>query len=393
MSPPVPAEVMQLNSQAVQAMASRQLGAARQLLLRALELDPKFLPGWMNLAATRRAEGDLAGAMAAVDAALKVDPMAFMALLMRASLFEAMGKRRKAANAYNIALGLTPSENKLDPATRRAVAHGLEFHARHAAELDSFLKQTLFADRVSGPSAEARRMRHFVDHLLGKRRPFRSEPTNFFYPGLPSIEFFDREYFPWLPELEAATPMIQAELAGVLDDEVAAAELEPYMQRNEDEPLEQWVELNRSARWSAYHFALYGRAYESHRRKCPFTAALLDRMPQPSIPDRSPASLFSILDPHTHIPAHNGAANIRLLCHLPLILPPDCRFRVGNETRQWRIGEAFLFDDTIEHEAWNDSDQRRAVLIFDVWHPLLSADERDFVTRAMTALDDFNAME
>ena len=159
MSPPVPAEVMQLNSQAVQAMASRQLGAARQLLLRALELDPKFLPGWMNLAATRRAEGDLAGAMAAVDAALKVDPMAFMALLMRASLFEAMGKRRKAANAYNIALGLTPSENKLDPATRRAVAHGLEFHARHAAELDSFLKQTLFADRVSGPSAEARRMR------------------------------------------------------------------------------------------------------------------------------------------------------------------------------------------------------------------------------------------
>jgi aspartyl/asparaginyl beta-hydroxylase (cupin superfamily) len=103
--------------------------------------------------------------------------------------------------------------------------------------------------------------------------------------------------------------------------------------------------------------------------------------------------MFSILQPHTHIPAHNGVANFRLLCHLPLIVPEGCRFRVGSRHLSWRLGEAFVFDDTIEHEAWNDGDQMRTVMIFDIWHPQLTADERDFITRSLTAVDEFNAAE
>jgi aspartyl/asparaginyl beta-hydroxylase (cupin superfamily) len=80
---------------------------------------------------------------------------------------------------------------------------------------------------------------------------------------------------------------------------------------------------------------------------------------------------------------------VRLLCHLPLVLPGNCRFRVGNETREWKMGEAFVFDDTIEHEAWNDSDQMRAVLIFDVWNPLLTQEERDFISHALIGMDQF----
>ena len=83
-----------------------------------------------------------------------------------------------------------------------------------------------------------------------------------------------------------------------------------------------------------------------------------------------------MLQPHTRIPAHTGIANFRLVVHLPLIVPPDCGFRVGAETRQWRIGEAWVFDDTIEHEAWNDSDQTRIIFICDVWSPRLSQEER-----------------
>jgi aspartate beta-hydroxylase len=384
-------DALRLNSQAVLAMSNRRPAEAADLLRRALELDPMLLPAWINLAVSRRLQGDLGGALANVDQALKLDPMAFRALLMRASLLESLGKLRQAGNAYNNALGLMPSPETMDDATRRAVEHGLEFHARHVEQMDAALKNSLFDKDLHGSSGEMRRMRHFVDHLTGKRRRYESQPTNFFYPGLPCIEFFDREEFPWLEEVEAATPRIQDELAGVLGDEVAAADLEPYMQRGDGEPVEQWTELNKSLKWSAYHFAIYGRQFESHRRKCPFTASLLDRMPQPVIQNRSPASLFSILQPKTHIPPHNGVANIRLLCHLPLILPPDCRFRVGNSLREWKIGEAFVFDDSIEHEAWNDSDQVRAVLIFDIWHPYLSETERDFVTRAMVALDQFNA--
>ena len=79
--------------------------------------------------------------------------------------------------------------------------------------------------------------------------------------------------------------------------------------------------------------------------------------------------------------------NVRSIVHLPLIVPGDCGFRVGGETREWTIGEAFAFDDTIEHEAWNRSDQDRAVLIIDTWNPHLSEHEREMVGRFYDAAD------
>ncbi len=71
---------------------------------------------------------------------------------------------------------------------------------------------------------------------------------------------------------------------------------------------------------------------------------------------------------------------MRLVTHLPLIVPENCGFRVGNDTRQWVPGKAWVFDDTIEHEAWNDSDKLRVVLIFDIWHPHLTPPERAMIT-------------
>jgi aspartyl/asparaginyl beta-hydroxylase (cupin superfamily) len=92
-----------------------------------------------------------------------------------------------------------------------------------------------------------------------------------------------------------------------------------------------------------------------------------------------PNALFSALAPKTHIPPHNGETNARLVAHLPLIIPDDCGIRVGFEQRQWHPGEVIVFDDTLEHEAWNNSDELRVVLIFDVWNPLLSDTERKLV--------------
>ena len=91
---------------------------------------------------------------------------------------------------------------------------------------------------------------------------------------------------------------------------------------------------------------------------------------------RCPNILFSRLRPGAKIPPHNGMINTRLIGHLPLIIPEDCGFRVGNSTRTWNVGEAFLFDDTIEHEAWNNSSEDRFVLIFEVWRPELTEAEQ-----------------
>jgi aspartyl/asparaginyl beta-hydroxylase (cupin superfamily) len=90
----------------------------------------------------------------------------------------------------------------------------------------------------------------------------------------------------------------------------------------------------------------------------------------------SPTIMFSLLRAGARIAPHTGTHNARLICHLPLIVPPECGFRVGNEVRQWEEGKLLIFDDTIEHEAWNDSAQDRVVLIFDIWRPELSEQER-----------------
>jgi aspartyl/asparaginyl beta-hydroxylase (cupin superfamily) len=113
---------------------------------------------------------------------------------------------------------------------------------------------------------------------------------------------------------------------------------------------------------------------------------MLARTPQADVPRQSHA-FFSILDAKTHIPAHNGVTT-RLVVHLPFVIPEGCRFRVGSTTRPWRPGEAFA-DDTVEHEAWNDSDVPRAVLIFDIWNPYLSTAERDLVRTLGKSLKDY----
>ena len=75
---------------------------------------------------------------------------------------------------------------------------------------------------------------------------------------------------------------------------------------------------------------------------------------------------------------------------LALIVPGKCRLRVGNETREWEEGKAWAFDDTIEHEAWNDSDQPRYIFICDIWSPRLSPQERSAIAGVIAATDVFN---
>jgi len=119
--------------------------------------------------------------------------------------------------------------------------------------------------------------------------------------------------------------------------------------------------------------------------RAPKTAALMDTLPICRIPDKAPNVFFSILKAGSHIPPHTGVTNVRGVVHLPLIVPDGCEFRVGGETRAWVPGQAFAFDDTIEHEAWNRSEHDRAVLIIDVWNPHLSDHEREMVCRFYSA--------
>jgi aspartyl/asparaginyl beta-hydroxylase (cupin superfamily) len=215
---------------------------------------------------------------------------------------------------------------------------------------------------------------------MGKRRTYNSQPTWMYFPELPAIEFFERSDFPWLDAVEAVTPEIRAELLRVM---VADRDgLQPYIDFPDSMPVDQFRELNRSRAWSAYFLWNQGEAIAGHIARCPVSARMLEATPRCRVERRAPTAFFSILDPNTRIPAHTGVTNTRCTVHLPLVVPPDCGFRVGSTTREWMPGQAWIFDDTIEHEAWNLSDTPRAILIFDVWNPLLTAAERDMIKTA-----------
>lgn len=378
-------DAQSLNKAAMQAMAARDFAAARGLLEQARAQDPANLSVLLNLAGLLRVSNEVEAAQSALADVLKLDPRNFPALLMKASLLEREGKVKQAAIAYGDALTQAPPDERLDPATLRAVEHAREVNGRHAAELAEHLHSAV---GIGDGSAASKRAVFFADLLLGRRKHYRQQPAEIFYPGLPTIELYEREEFDWLPEFEAFTPHILAELAEVL--RASSGSLTPYIKYPEGLPIDQWSELNHNPDWSAFHLYEYGRRIEENCRQCPKTMEAISLLPQPHIPNRSPAAMFSVLKPHTHIPPHTGVANTRLVVHLPLVVPPDCGFRVGNETREWRPGEAWVFDDTIEHEAWNESEQVRVILICDIWSPRLSETDRALITEIITAMDRFN---
>ena len=149
--------------------------------------------------------------------------------------------------------------------------------------------------------------------------------------------------------------------------------------------------LLNDARWSAFHLFKNGERVEENAARCPLIMRLLELLPIPRIKRRSPMALISILKPGTHIPPHHGMINTRLICHIPLVVPSGCRLRVGAETRDVVEGKAMIFDDSFEHEAWNDGDAVRAVLLFEIWRPEISEDEKVALTAMFEAVTGYDA--
>jgi aspartate beta-hydroxylase len=376
-----------LLASARRAMSAGDFATAQSLLLKLVAFDKRSIPGWLNLAAVRRQLNDANGAHAALREALRLEPRNFHALLMTATLLERDGAAKAAASAYGAALANAPPDQYLDQATLQAVQHARTAHSRYTSELSEFIRSRIGDAQTPAERPARRRIEAFIDTTLRTRKRYQQEPLEYYFPGLAPIEFYERDEFPWLPEFESATADIQKELVEIVREEQAA--FEPYIHYDDHLPLDQWRELNHSPRWSAYHFYERGQRVEERCRRAPATMAAIAKLPQAQVPQRSPSALFSVLQPRTRIPPHTGVANFRLVVHLPLIVPPGCGFRVGGETREWRTGEAWVFDDTIEHEAWNDSDETRIILICDVWNPRLSIDEREAIGQIIAATDEF----
>lgn len=371
-----------LLQRAAEAIARRDPQGALQLLDQADALG-RTHNGLLNRALALRLVGDFQGSLAVLDDALAMQPYDFIALLAKAAMLEKLGGEKAAADTYRNALKIAPPRSQCPPAIIAQIDHADGVVQRQAEALRDHMRSAVENLRASLDPSTLDRFDEGLEIYAGVKAPPKQEPILLNYPRLPAIPFYDRTLFPWLSELEAATPIIQAELTALLEE--SFDDFAPYIAYPKGAPVNQWGELNHSRKWTSLWLWKDGEKQQSVCDRCPQTAALLESLPMARQESFAPTAVFSALQPHTHIPAHTGSANVRLLTHLPLILPGPARFRVGNTTREWKMGEAWVFDDTIEHEAWNDADEMRVILIFDVWNPYLTEAEQTLITAMMKA--------
>lgn len=329
---------------------------------------------WLLLAVACRGAGDAAAEEAALDALLTAEPRAARGLVMKGDCRANAGDERSALAHYESALIVAASQEvppDLVAELRRAEQWVNAFKARANAQREEGLRAQGFPE-----GQRSARFQQSLDILSGKSRIFVQEPTGYYLPGLAPIPFFDTADFDWVPAIEAASAAIRQEIAALLADGMTG--FRPYIQSEAHKPRLDGNDLLDSSDWSTLFLCENGQEFPDVIARCPQTWDALQAVPMPRIAN-SPTAMFSLLRPGARIAPHTGTHNARLICHLPLIIPPRCSFRVGGEVREWEEGKLLIFDDSIEHEAWNDSDQDRVVLIFDIWRPELTAQERSEV--------------
>ena len=377
MNDPAKSQLEALAHQGIAALRSGNAAAARHAFT-AITASGRATPQiWLFLAQACDMADDRAATRSALAQVLRADPGNPYALVMHGELHSRDGDDRAAVNWYDQALTATAGVQGLPADLVERLARADAARSRAVTGFRAGMEAALAAAGIA-PGAAGPRFAESLAIVSGQTRPYLQEPTSFYFPGLPQRAFYDPADFAFVPALLAAAPAITAEVAAVLADRQGLA---PYVEAPKDRPAKPHSLLD-DPRWSAFHLWQGGQPVAANAARCPATMAALTGLPIPAIKGRSPMVLFSVLEPGTHIQPHNGMLNTRLICHLPLIVPANCRLRVGNDTRTVRAGEMLIFDDSIEHEAWNDSDQIRAILLFEIWRPELSAAER----RALTVM-------
>jgi aspartyl/asparaginyl beta-hydroxylase (cupin superfamily) len=383
-----PRHPLVLNELGHRRLMAGNVAGAFEVLDQSTKDDPENPSAWINLAAALRGLDRRDEEMRALDRVLVLDPGNLRALLQKGSLQELQNNSRAAAVSYRTALQSIRPWTPVPPAMHEILAHARRVVEGNNRALESFLEDRLGQLRARHSDMPLKRFDRCLGILTQRDRIYRQQPSFLYFPQLAPVEFYERSDFPWLDAIEAATDDIRAELIDLLSD--GQAVLEPYVTQGTSGTVDQkWRELHQSRRWGVYYLWREGRAYPEHIARFPKTVAALSAWPRCEVPGCSPTAVFSILDAKTRIPPHTGVNNTRLIVHVPLIIPPGCGFRCGGEQREWQPGKAFVFDDTIEHEAWNESDVPRAVLILDIWNPALSEVEREMLSEAISGVNDF----
>lgn len=322
------------------------------------------------------------------DRRLEADSTDVVALIAKGDHRVALGNRRNALAFYQAALN--------------AAGQGADGHAsdlQHAQDMLVQIQQGMPQHLVDSLSAAGHtpqqwhpRFRQSLAIMLGQSQRagvterYPQMPTAYFYPGLPHVEFVDPHQFWWRDQIEAATDTIRAEAAQLPGE----AGLGAYVRSTQERPQGDVHGMLENDSWSTFDLTVRGEADAERVARYPETyRTISNAAPLCDIAGRAPSVMFSRLAAGSKIPPHTGMINTRLICHLPLIVPGEGALRVGTQTKVWVEGQVIVFDDTVEHEAWNNADADRLVLIFDIWRPELADIERAQVRALFDAVDSY----
>lgn len=336
---------------------------AVSLLRRAVAQDPNSAEAQNGLGAALQSLGSYDEALACHDRAIALAAGSRDSLTHRARALQALGRTTEAIASYEKALAETPR----DAQTQLALASVLEASGRdeeafvryrNAANLDprlaDHLSKALARYRQKHQAAAQAGMQR-INHYIGSFLTNQADARMGTYPGLSSIPFHDKARFPGALALEQNYQAIGGEIRGLAETE--------FQEESEG--------LKERGAWDVFLFYERGRKNEENCARCP----VITRLIESHNTVRSQAGLIyaSKLSPGTHIKSHRGPTNVRLRCHLGIAIPEgDCGLKVGGETRQWHEGQCLIFDDSVDHEAWNHTALPRIVLIIDFWHPDLT---------------------
>lgn len=372
-------------NQAVAALQSGNPGEAQAILAPLIEQGVDNAAVWGVLALACRDKGEMTQAVQAADRSLAHEPRNPRALVVKGDAYFKTGDRRAAAAFYREALGFIPAQAQLAPDMAADMQRARERMESLAGDFTRSLMDKV-GDFIDNAKGDTTRMRQAVDMLLGKRQIYYPKPKQIHFPGLPLLEFAEPADFNWVPVVEEAFEDILAEARALQREQ---AEFGAYLKSDDSRPAFDMHGLQDNKDWGAFYLWYNGEPVPENQARCPKTTAVMESLPLVFSGRRCPNVLFSRLKAGAKIPPHNGMINTRLICHLALIIPDDCGLRVGNDVREWEPGKVWLFDDTVEHEAWNNSDEDRIVLIFEVWKPGLSEAEKGLVTRLLEAVDSY----
>lgn len=191
--------------------------------------------------------------------------------------------------------------------------------------------------------------------------------------------FYEKTKFSYWQLLEDNTEVIVEELLDIIQLEQHSQ----FLKSNWDAAHPHYVTGNFDVSWKTFTLLFFGIKRLDNIAKCPKTFAIMQQIPELI------TAQFSLLLPQTYVNPHKGYSPAVLRNHLPLIVPEgDCGIKVGNETHHWKKGELLVFDDSFEHEAWNNSNKTRVVLMFDVAKPGYGYDAKEICRYKIHNMDD-----